>query len=155
MENHSEASEELIKKIKEMGDQTISEAGIPNFTPITCFTSLFAEWVVQGGHLLVHLFPRLGADDRWFDGQVIKGKYWAARREQKADGVDFPKNMPDLIKQSANAIWHGDAQLDFVEELGAYAVRFVDVSALQMEDIAKEGGFMDRFVTFIDNALDN
>lgn len=42
-----------------------------DLSPVTNFSTFFGEWEVKEEDILIHLFPRAGAEDRWTDGHYI------------------------------------------------------------------------------------
>lgn len=140
------------------------------------FTSFFAEWTEKDGTLLVHLFPRAGADDKWSEGHYILrcvnckaevpedigrnrkpcprcGKvglvFVPGRTEEKAR-IRFPGDVLARTKRAADAAWMGEIAIDQVPELAAVVVQFKsppDSAEAQIE-------LMDQFFTAFDQELD-
>lgn len=141
----------------------------PDLTPITDFSTLFAEYEFKGNDLLVHLFPRKGSEDRWYPDEVRDGKYIPARREEDI-GARFPKDFEVKIKSAADEIWQGevsiqeskvfrydegaDVEKDEPKEvsIGSFAVQFQ--SAKQTAKVVGVGKFMDQFCEELDARLE-
>jgi hypothetical protein len=127
------------------------EFGPVELVPVLEFSTLFAEWVFKDRDLLLHLFPRAGAADRWYPAEHRDGVYIPARREEKAT-VSFPGNMRDLIKEASDKTWMGDVAIDLVPELGAYAVQFQD--SKNTVELIGPGKFVDKFCEALDALLE-
>jgi hypothetical protein len=111
---------------------------------------LFAEYQTKGGDVLLHLFPRAGANDQWTDGHYINrcrscrsevpmpksqrelrpchrckhtGLVYIPGRGEEASKVAFPANARDIIKEAVDTTWMGDVAIELVQELGAYVVQ--------------------------------
>lgn len=118
-------------------------AGNPTMTPtdlckITNYSSFFAEWLIMEDDLVVHLFPRAGADDVWREGMYIprcrncdrertslKGacecghsglKYIPGRQEEKYN-VQFPSGMRGIVEAAVDKVWGGTAAIESTHEL--------------------------------------
>jgi hypothetical protein len=153
-----ETMREMLKAAEGMGvsggQQDLRQSGVVDLNPVTAFSSHFGEWAVQGPHILVHLFPRAGAADVWYPSRYSDDgkRYVPGRREIKPKGLAFPGTMTEIIQAAADAVTFGDVELDYVGELGAWAIRFRDVEP--QEDWLKEGGLLEQFFTKIDEGLD-
>lgn len=151
-----------------------------NLRTVTCFSTLFAEWEEQETGLVVHLFPRGGAGDEWFEGHYLPRcqncrrdvavprrlselkpcpacgcsglMYVPGRGEAPADGLVFPENIEQVIRSAGNRVFMGDVFIDFVPELEAWALKFIGVAA---DVFTAEGGPLDRFLGIVDQALEN
>lgn len=136
------------------GAQNFKDAGVIPFNLVDGFSTFFAEWACQGPHILVHLFPRAGEADTWYEGRVLSDGRTRipARREIKIKGLEFPTYSEALIKKAAGAVTFGDVELDYVPELGAWAVRFRD--AEPTEAWLKSEGFLEQFFTKFDEGLE-
>lgn len=133
---------------------------IPDFVPVTCFSTFFAEYMVKEGDLLVHLFPRAGGKDEWSE----------SRREVDT-GARFPSGIEDKIRGAADEVWQGDVAIvegkiwkypranpDIVEDetvevsIGTYAIQFQNAgTAVKTLGIDK---FMDKFCEELDARLE-
>lgn len=123
---------------------------------VTCFSTLFAKWEFQEDGLIVQLFPRCGPTDEWFEGSYEgrerRARYHPGRGEAPFSGARFPNGFVDNIKDAANQVWMGEVKIDYVEELRSYVLLFLGLP--RSEDFESEGGFLDRFLTKIDEALE-
>jgi len=144
---YGEAKEQLENEDmspKEMSFQPIELEKVDNLP------HLFAEFELQGGNVLIHFFPRAGLEDTWNEGHYINRcqscrsevemprkpselkpcpkcghtglVYIPGRVEEKSETV-FPENGTDLVKKAVDSVWMGDVAIDFIPELGAYAVQ--------------------------------
>ena len=156
---------------EEHGKLDYSNAGAQKveLTPVTSFSTLFAEFEVKESDVLVHLFPRAGAEDRWYPEEYKEGKYIPARREEDV-GVRFPENIKDLIQAAADKTWQGsiaielasllrygeDADVETAEpveaDTGAYVVQFQDAKTAAM--VVEVGKFVDTFCEALDAQLE-
>jgi hypothetical protein len=173
---------ELAQKSAELHQKTqLKSVGFKELQPVTHFTTFFAEWEFKNGDLLIHLFPRAGEADQWTEGYYLnKCKacrrdvppvrdhrqfvrcphckrtsgliYVPSRREEPPEGCSFPSNMEQIVKSSVDSVWFGDASVDLVPELCAWAVKFIRAAGVQSVD--EEGGLLDRFLSKIDSVLD-
>lgn len=122
-----------------------------DFTPVTDFSTHFAEHTFKDSDLLVHVFPRAGESDRYYPAEIRDGNYIPGRFEEKAT-VTFPGNVRDLIKQASDKAWMGDVAIDLVPELGAYAVQFQ--GAKNTVKGVGTGKFVDTFCAELDALLE-
>lgn len=136
------------------GKQDFRTTGPAKFNTIDAFSTFFGEWALQGKSIVVHLFPRAGAADTWYESRYIDNgrRYIPGRREFKPVGLSFPSNIEDAIKAAADAVTFGDVELSSVEELGAWAVRFRDVDS--DTDWLKDGGHLEQFFIRLDSWLE-
>lgn len=138
-----EVSSSMMEKLAVPNNLTTA---ILDLSKIESYSTFFAEWVVKGEDLLLHLFPRSGKEDRWVDGRYIPrcrkcdrelepqnvGKpcqcgstalvYIPGRVEGRSD-LSFPENMLDIIKDAVDVVWMGSFAAEELEELGAYVVQ--------------------------------
>jgi hypothetical protein len=137
------------------GKQNFRTAGPAKFNTVDAFSTFFGEWAIQKESIVVHLFPRAGASDVWYDAKYLdRGRrYIPGRREFKPAGLSFPTNIEDVIKEAANAVTFGDVELSSVEELGAWAIRFCDISSF--DDWLKDDGLLEQFFAHIDRSLES
>lgn len=136
------------------------------------FSNLFAEYEVRDGDLLVHVFPRGGANDRYWppeikeDGTRVEGRLELSGEELPS----FPNDIVNRIKTAVDKVWQGDVAIDkatvlryeltddvaeddpFERDLKAYAVQFQD-AASAVEQIGV-GKFMDQFCEALDALLE-
>jgi hypothetical protein len=168
------------KWAEEAKDQMFTEHGKLNYegagadkvqlTALENFSTLFAEFELKGNDVLVHLFPRAGADDRWYPEQYKEGRYIPARREEDV-GARFPDNMVERIAGAADKTWQGsiavepvsllrygeDADVEVEEPTenatGAFVVQFQD--AKTTASVVGVGKFVDSFCEALDLALEN
>lgn len=173
--------------MKEKKDQVFDAEVAPaatGFDPVVLekvdvFSTHFAEFELRKGDVLLHLFPRAGAGDRWEMGQYInrcancRGEvdipeniskpkpcptcqhgglvYIPGRMEEKSSHA-FPDNASSLIKAAVDKAWAGDVAIVFVEELGAYAVQIQ--RAASAADVAGPFNFVTVICTEFDRLLD-
>ena len=175
---------EWASSMKEVMDQSIastpSVVGAKPFTltPVTNFSTHFAEYMTRENDLLVHFFPRDGEKDTWEDGRYInrcrncraevpEGRvggqracdrcghvgllYLPGRREQASE-IKFPEGMHDLLKAAADKVWMGDVAIESVEELGAWVIQFQN--AKQTANVVGPGKFVDKLCEEVDRLLD-
>jgi hypothetical protein len=175
---------EWVDEAKQEWHKTATTRGAPFrvrvMTPVTSFSTLFAEYFFQGEDFVFHLFPRNGAGDIWEEGRytdwcrschsrVEMPKdlskmvpcprcghcgliYIPGRKEEKAT-VFFPGDMRDKILEAANAAWMGDVAIELVPELGAYAVQFQGAKT-PASTIGPEK-FADGFCSMLDTLLES
>lgn len=162
-------ADEMEKQLhRSVGEGTLVPKAV-ELTPVTDFSTLFAEYQLKGGDLLIHLFPRMGAEDRWYPGEVRNDRYLPARREVDT-GARFPDDIADRIKAAADQVWQGevsveeskvyrydegaDIEKDKPEEvsIGSFAVQFLH--AKQTAKVVGEGKFMDKFCEELDARLE-
>jgi DNA-directed RNA polymerase subunit RPC12/RpoP len=118
------------------------------------YSTFFAEYDLQGKHLLLHLFPREGFEDGWSDGHYINrcqncraevampskpselrpcprcghtGLIYVPGRVEEKGGVEFPEDARDIIKDAVDQVWLGEVAIELIPELGAYAVQLQHV----------------------------
>lgn len=174
---------EWVGEAKEEWDKSAAHKGAPfkvrEMTPVTSFSTLFAEYFFQEDDFVMHLFPRNGRGDVWEEGQyvdqcracrsrVVMPKdlkkmepcprcghcglvYIPGRKEEKAT-VIFPGDMRDRILKAADATWMGDVAIDLVVELGAYAVQFQ--RAKTTATLVGPEKFADGFCSKLDELLE-
>ena len=151
----SQAAEEgfdLSEEKMVMGENTgVAKFGTKNLTRIDNYSTFFAEFEVKDGDILMHFFPRDGAEDVWEDGHYTNRckscgrevempktlpelkpcpgcghtglRYIPGRVEEKAK-VTFPDNIDSILKAAVDEVWLGDAAVELIDELGAYVVQF-------------------------------
>jgi len=171
---------ELAKKAQELHAETpIKSLEFKELTVDENYTTFFAEYELRGGDMVVHLFPRAGAEDKYFVGQYIDrciacrsqvpplrhplqllpcprcGKtgrvYVPGRLERRVENLNFPMGTGSAIKGAVNEVWLGDAAMDYVEELGAWAVKFFRAASVAT---GHGPGLLDRFLEKVDQRLD-
>jgi hypothetical protein len=137
--------------------------------PVTSFSTFFAEYEIKDSDLLIHLFPRAGAEDRWYPEEYRDGKYIPARREEDT-GTRFPENIEELVKGAADETWQGDIAVELASllryeeeadvktdepteiDIGAYVVQFQNAkTSVTVVGIEK---FVDKFCEALDARLD-
>ena len=151
-----------------------------DLSKITSFSTFFAEWMLKDKDLLVHLFPRDGAGDRWDDGKYINRcrncraeveypkrlnemkpchrcghtglVYVPGRVEERSTKAEFPADMADYIKSAADKVWMGDVAIDYAPELGAFAVQFQH--AKNTLNTVGESEFLDKFLEELDKIIE-
>lgn len=161
--------EEMESKLHQEVEGGVITTKPVELTPITDFSTLFAEYQFKGDDLLVHLFPRAGAEDRWYPGEVKDDRYLPARREVDT-GARFPSDMYDRIKSAADSVWQGEVSIkeskvfryrkganiktDKPDEvsIGSFAVQFQN--AQQTAKLVGVGKFMDKFCEELDARLE-
>ena len=100
----------------DVGRQDLGAMGVVQFTPMIYFDSYFGEWAKQDNNILVHLYPRAGGADVWYESRYSDNgrRYVPGRREFKPPGLAFPDNMQDVIEVAASKVTFGDVELSFV-----------------------------------------
>ena len=178
----AEDKRKMMEKMVELSQKLPNEHPLApvDQTPITNFTTFFADWEIRGQDMIVHLYPRAGASDEWTSGHYepicqscgsrvdVKSrkdmkpcprcghtrlKYIPSRTECAPDNAVFPSDMKDRIKRAADGVWMGDVAIDEVPELKAYVVQFQRVLVT-----AKTVGFdlfVDKFCAKIDQELEH
>lgn len=127
-------------------------ASIRQLTPVTDFSTHFAEYEIKGNDVLVHLFPRGGNEDRWYpESYNAEGTYIPGRREVKAS-VSFPKDAAARIKAAVDAMWQGSVAVEEVPELGAFVVQFQ--GAKTTSAVVGVDKFVDKFCEELDHRLE-
>jgi hypothetical protein len=149
-------------------------------TSVVAFSTHFGEWELKGDDVLIHVFPRDGADDQWTDGRYINRcrnckaevpvpaslrelkpcvrcdhaglVYVPGRREVRTEH-QFPPDTKGRILAAADAVWEGDVAIEFVEELGAFVVQLQGAKSVPWLD--SSGGMLDRFFERLDNLLES
>lgn len=160
-------------------DTSLEEVDFKKFTIVDDFSTFFAEWELRDLDLLIHLFPRGGEEDQYFEGRYINRCrscrrevpqpesirsmkpcqacghsgliYEAGRLEQKGD-YEFPEDMVPVIEAACHAVWQGDVMYDYVKELAAYVILFKAAGTVQ--ELTEDGGLLDRFLVKVDAALE-
>ena len=145
---------------------------------IESFANLFAEFELQGSNVLAHVFPRAGLEDTWNQGHYINRcqscrsevpmpskpselkpcpncshtglVYIPGRTEEKSD-VSFPEDGARLVKDAVDTMWMGDVAIDFIPELGAYAIQFQ--SARNTAGVVGVREFVTKFCEAFDGML--
>jgi hypothetical protein len=171
---------ELSKKAHELHSQTqIKSVDFVEPVIVQDYTTHFGEYQVRDKDIIAHLYPRAGEEDVYFSGRYIDrckacrrelppllhhkemkpcdfcGKtgriYHAGRLEQTVEGLSFPGGMETVVMNAVHHVWMGEASLDFVPELGAWAVRFKDAfSSMQGRDTS----LVTRFFAKVDELLE-
>lgn len=146
--------DEMVEAFGEMAETTGNIAAEEReLAPITNYSTFFGEWVQRGDDVLIHLFPRAGAEDIWESGHYINrcmqcrrevpqdvarerkpcprcGNvgliYIPGRREKKAK-TRFPKTILVTVKEATDKVWDGYVAVEYVKELGAVAIQMQDV----------------------------
>lgn len=136
------------------GKQNFRDASVIKFHVVDFFSTFFGEWAFQGSKILVHLFPRAGEPDVWYEARYTNnGKtYVQGRKEFCPKGLRFPKKMEAIIKAAANKVTFGDVELTQVIELEAWALRFKDIES--EADWIKDGGLLEQFFRAIDEGIE-
>jgi len=152
-----ETMREMLKAANSMGAAKSNErfnSQPISFSVVDAFSTHFGQWAVQGSLITAQLFPRVNAADIYYKARYTnEGKtYIPGRLEAKPKGLHFPEGMEDIVKEACNKVTFGDVELDFVKELGAWAIRFRDCTPL--EDWMKDGGLLEQFFTEIDKLLE-
>lgn len=150
----------------------------PDLEKIEDFDNLFAEYEVQDDHLVMHLFPRAGMEDKWVDGKYInrcrncrrevpmpktKGSmipcphcghagliYVPGRTEEKSKAA-FPEGAEGVIKNAVSRVWAGDAAVELFPDLGAFAVQFQH--AKTTVKVVGERKFVDQVCSAVNEGL--
>ena len=144
--------------------------------PVTDYSTFFAEWERRKMDVLIHLFPRNGADDKWEDGHYLpicrecrndmaredaeQGKacprcgnvglvYMPGTREVQSS-IAFPGAVKDSVAAAMDDAWMGDFAIDLIPELGAVAVQVQDAN---LTDDAL-GQLLEKFFDSLDERLD-
>jgi len=177
----TEEKQKMMEKMVELTQKLPNEHPLVPVeqTPVTNFTTFFADWEIRGQDMIVHLYPRAGASDEWTAGHYepyckscgsrveVKSRkdlkpcprcghtglrYIPSRTERPPENAVFPSDMKDKIKRAADGVWMGDVAIDSVPELKAYVVQFQRVLVT-----AKTVGFdifVDKFCAKVDQELD-
>lgn len=124
----------------------------PEMEKVTDLPHIFAEYVVKGSDVLLHLFPRAGEMDKWVDGHYVNRCrscrsevpipenpkavkkcpkcghsgliYIPGKAEDASKVASFPTSAREIIKEAVDTMWMGDVAIELVPELGAYVVQF-------------------------------
>jgi hypothetical protein len=127
---------EMVSRLKNTAANPMLET--VDICRITNYSTFFAEWLVMKDDLVVHLFPRGGAEDGWNEGRYIlrcracdrerttpKGpcecghsglKYVHGRLEEKHD-ISFPEDMRGIVEEAVHKVWGGTAAIESTKEL--------------------------------------
>lgn len=126
----------------------------PEFGVVDYFTTFFAKWryLDEEQSLLVQLFPRAGAQDRWTEPRIENGRYIPGRGEEQSRKVRFPADSRSLVESACHKVTYGVVYMDFVSELGAWVLKFED--AVPKDQWLSEGGLLEQFVVAFDALLD-
>ena len=147
----NEAREQMFKAHQSV-DYKNAGTKVRELTPVTCFSTHFAEYELKEKDILVHVFPRGGHSDRWYPESYNKeGTYIPGRREFKAE-VSFPTDMKDRIKTASDTVWQGSIAVDEVSELGAYVIQFQDARGPVEKTVQS---FVEKFCEGIDKQLEH
>lgn len=150
-----ETMREMLKAADGMGiskgQQDFSGQPI-KFNLVNAFSTHFGQWAVQGNTIIAQLFPRAGEADVFYDARYPSNGYVPGRLELLPKGLSFPDCMEEIVKEACNKVTFGDVELDRVQELGAWVVRFRDCEP--MGDWMKQGGLLEQFFVSIDDQLD-
>lgn len=152
-----EVMQEMLRAAEGMGvmegKQDFRSTGAIEFHVVDFFDTFFGEWGFQGRHLLVHLFPRAGKEDVWYESRYVNHgrSYVPGRREFCPQGLSFPPDMEEIVKEASGLVTFGDVELDFVKELQAWAIRFCDAEPFEPWI---EGGLLENFFIAVDRKLD-
>lgn len=144
---YHEAKEQLAKVAVEPPPPM---AQPPEMEKLTSLPFLFAEYSMKEDDVLMHIFPRQGPEDQWFEGHYINrcrncrkevefppnqralkpcprcgntGLIYVPGRSEEATKFKFPDNVRDLIKKAVDTVWMGDVAIELVPELNAYVVQ--------------------------------
>jgi hypothetical protein len=125
----------MVQAFETMPNQ--ANAGVVELTPVTEFSSHFAEFTIREKDLILHFFPRAGEEDEWYEAsflnrcsrcrrelseEVMRKRqpcpackcphrvYIPARREV-GEELAFPPNVLTLIKEAIDAAWMGEASV--------------------------------------------
>jgi DNA-directed RNA polymerase subunit RPC12/RpoP len=121
------------------------------FHKILDFSTHFAEWRTRKDDIIIHFFPRDGKTDRWEDGHYIPkcreckrevpvemlstkkavacphcghaGLVYVPGRQENKISISALNGTEEMLKKAIDAAWMGDAAVEFIPELGAYAVQ--------------------------------
>jgi len=177
----AEEKQKMLQKMVELAAKAPTDPLMPvEQRPISDFTTFFADWELKGDDILVHLYPRAGAEDIWTSGHyepycakcsssvpVPKSRkdvkpcprcghtglrYIPGRTERPPEKVAFPKNMDARLKVSADCVWMGDVAIDPVQELGSWVVQFQ--RALVTAKTMGVDQFIDKFLSRVDEELE-
>jgi DNA-directed RNA polymerase subunit RPC12/RpoP len=160
-----------------LGQQRDLGVAALSLEPVTDYSTFFAEWERRDTDILIHLFPRNGADDKWEDGHYLpicrecrydmsredaeQGKacprcnhkglvYVPGTREQQA-AIAFPGTVKEHVEKAMDDAWLGDFALDLIPELGAVAVQVQDAALTD----AALSQLLEKFFDSLDGRLDN
>jgi hypothetical protein len=143
------------------------------------YSTFFAEWKQEGSDIMIHLFPRAGAQDLWKDGHYIPrckvcdrerdmkdlvgterracqcGShaliYIPGRVEDRPD-IEFPEDMEARIETALSSTWMGDYWVDTVEELHAYYLHVLDAFSTDQQTFELLTKFFDSLDTELERA---
>jgi len=169
----------------EMGGQMMDALGnardmgvtAKSLEPVTNYSTFFAEWERREGDILIHLFPRSGAEDKWEDGHYLpvchSCRYDMSREDAEARkpcpkcghvglvyvpgtretqaAIAFPGEVKDHIIGAMDDAWMGDFAVDLIPELGAAAVQVQDAN---LTDVALSQ-LLEKFFDSLDERLDD
>lgn len=137
----------------DLGSRTVSFQPV-QMEKLDGYSTFFAEYDLQGKHLIIHLFPRGGIDDRWNEGHYVNrchncrvevampkrpsdlrpcprcghtGLVYVPGRTEEKGSVAFPEDARDIIKESVDQVWAGEVAIEHIPELNAYAVQLQHV----------------------------
>lgn len=124
------------------------------FHPVKAFDTHFGKWAQKKGHIIAQVFPRAGKADVYYESRYTnEGRtYVPGRLEIRPQGLAFPKEMRKFVEDACHKVTFGDVQMDYVQELGAYVVKFCDVQPV--DDWLKDGGLLEQFFAEVDRQLD-
>jgi predicted RNA-binding Zn-ribbon protein involved in translation (DUF1610 family) len=164
------------KMMDALGEEKDMGVAARSLEPVTNYSTFFAEWERRDKDVLIHLFPRNGAGDRWESGHYLpichecrfalaredaeKRKacprcghvglvYSPGTREQRT-AASFPHEVKEHVKFAMDDAWMGDFAIDVIPELGAVAVQVQDAS---LTDVAL-GLLLEKFFDSLDGRLD-
>jgi len=116
---------------------------VRNLDKILHFSTHFAEYLERDSTIVVHLFPRGGAEDRYYAEELRDGKRIPGRLELHFSKIEFPNDMESRIQDAADRTWAGDIAIEEISVL-----RYEDEDEVVRGDNAREhrtGTFVVQF----------
>jgi DNA-directed RNA polymerase subunit RPC12/RpoP len=150
------AEDQRVKMLEMMASTKITEVDLnPNrLCLVEGYSTHFLEFDARDDDFIIHVFPRGGADDRYFPGEYVNKcrncgsevpspktmtavnpcpkcghtglKYVPGRLETK-NNLKFPDGIEKMIEESIGKAWLGDYVLEFVPELNSYAIQIKNI----------------------------
>jgi predicted RNA-binding Zn-ribbon protein involved in translation (DUF1610 family) len=171
-------SPEMREKLSDhLGQQPVAGGfEVMDLNKVTNYSTFFAEWIVKDDTVLVHLFPRAGAEDKWEEGRYLPQcracrsqvpvdlaqsrkpcpscghvglVYIPGNREMKSE-TKFPKDVLTKVNTAADAAWMAGVAIEYVKELGAVAVQFQEAELPDKTML----DMLERFFDGLDNQLE-
>jgi len=168
------ADGELRSQMKAaMGQESVAGRFQPeNLNRVDNYSTFFAEWDMKDQTVLLHIFPRAGAEDVWSEGYYLPRCrrcrkelprelaasrkpcpacghtgliYVPGRNEEGNAKVHFPTDVLTRVKRAVDEVWEGNVAIEPVKELGAAVVQFQDVNLKEERIFEMLEKFFDEF----------